>query len=146
MNHTSSTALVQLGFENATLGQKSLKREEHAVSLRSNSTTVHGTRSHQEKLATDLHTAGKFFRATNGGEMYNVDDCLIGIERQTMKKEAVKMEKIKKVRMARTKIVEEAKTIIEGGGPRLKPEFLKCIMWKSKTKNAVGNLLDVCPA
>ena len=146
MNHTSATALVQLGFENATLGQKSLKREEHAVSLRSNSTTVHGTRSHQEKLATDLHTAGKFFRATNGGEMYNVDDCLIGIERQTMKKEAVKMEKIKKVRMARTKIVEEAKTIIEGGGPRLKPEFLKCIMWKSKTKNAVGNLLDVCPA
>ena len=108
--------------------------------LRQSTTTAPGSREYQDRLAKDLHTAGKFFRATNGGGPYNTDDCLLGIERLRMKKEAANMEKVKKVRQKQSEIVEEAKKIIEGGGPRLKADFVTCIKWKTKVNSVSGGV------
>ena len=72
--------------------------------------------------------------------MYNLDDVLLGIERKSIKDETKKMEKLKKEAVVTSKTVQEPKTIVEGGGPSKKPQFLTRIKWKKKSKSVAGNL------
>ena len=60
MNHRATKELENLGFKNAIMAKRSLKRRVEEVRLRSDTTTTPGTRNHQELLARDLHTAEKF--------------------------------------------------------------------------------------
>ncbi len=73
---------------------------------------------------------------------------LIAFARKALKAKVKKLEKMKKTMQAREEIVKRAHECMEGEnrGPKLKPEYVDCIMWKTKEdtkpKGKIGALKE----
>ena len=130
LNSSSVQKLQDSGFDEAHLLLKTIHEDEDSEEEAENvNITVPGSRARQD-LLEKAHTAGKFFRITNGGTSMSCDDMLIAIARKGIRKKAKKMLAMKKEMDARLKIVSEAESIMEKGGPDKAPEYRTCIRWK----------------
>ena len=132
-NEAALQALVNNGYEHATKGKRKVVRvTANQVEGRVANETVPGSRARQDLLA-DCSTAGQFFQMTNGGDMANCTDALIGKTRKEMKKKAIPMQKRKNAWEDWKASEAAGNEIVNRMGPRyqdwLKPQLRKILEW-----------------
>ncbi len=135
MNRYSCEKLQEMGFAKAKLAKKLLKESQKEAlpeAQRDRASRTHhpaGSRGRQDQLEA-ARFPGEIFNITSGGAANNCDDMLIVLARKKLKSKAKNLEKLKKTSEDRRAIVERAQAYVAAGGPKLKPQFVDCIMWK----------------
>ena len=134
LNHEVVQKLEAKGYSKAKELKRSVNRiSAAAVQAREAVLTLPGTTARQKQLMK-ASTAGKFFKATDGGAPMNCDDCLIALEMKRYETEVDLLAKEKEKIKQRKKISDDADGIIhlKGSDPSKwnKGDIIKMIRWK----------------
>ena len=145
MNEDSCKKLQELGYVNASLLKRKLRRDnEFGAELNAHSIRTYppGSLQRQDQMMKARYP-GEYFAITSGGAPNNCDDMLIAMQQNQLSKDAKRLKKKKEKIQQRQKVVKEALEIMlrpndstKKKGPTTNVELKICIQWKKNLEKA----------
>lgn len=141
-NHEAVAFLEERGYSKASYLKRTVIRvTEDRIISREGSRAVQHPKEYQEQLMKATASAGKWFKATNGGEPTNSRNALFAIERKRNLEKADKLRKLKGTYVAYSKIARAARKLVKekpDDKKWIKKEFITAIRWKQGLRAPKG--------